>query len=148
MARAQCGAVTTSLRRERLRLLQPTWPAYRRGSRDPSRDHAPRALSPDNGTRGLAAARGRSGQTVTIQPGPHRTLRTRDLCSQRRRGPPFSLLDEGRPVWLLSVLLATNPSRRPTPGSPSTTNGCTSLLARRLRNEPACGSAWRSFGGR
>src|SRR5215813_14110943 len=64
MARPQCGAVTTRLRCQRLRLLQPTWPAHRGGPRDPRRDHAPRALSPDAATRDVAADRGRSRQSV------------------------------------------------------------------------------------
>src|SRR5215472_5665361 len=68
MARPQCSAVTTRLRRQRLRLLQPTWPAHRGGPRDPGRDHAPRALSPDAATRDVAADRGRSRQTVTPKP--------------------------------------------------------------------------------
>src|SRR5262249_44815631 len=68
MARPQCGAVTTHLRCQRLRLLQPTWPAHRGGPRDPRRDHAPRALSPDAATRDVAADRGRSRQTVTPKP--------------------------------------------------------------------------------
>src|SRR5215813_2558455 len=68
MARPQCGAVETRLCRERLRVLQPPWPALSRGARDPGRDHAPRALSSDDATRDVAADRGRSRQTVTPKP--------------------------------------------------------------------------------
>jgi hypothetical protein len=87
------------------------------------------------------AARAAGAPWVLLSQG-HRESESRKAWS------PFSPLDEGRPVWLLSAISASKPFRRSTLAGLSTTNGSIFRPARELGPLPRVARLWRSVTSR